>query len=70
MATKYMLCRLPDSISHKTILIPIVSALMIACASERPVVSGQQIEPSFHEKVVECSKIADRSERDRCLYGN
>lgn len=61
--------RLLDMVSFKTTLIAIVSALMIACASERPVTSDQPIEPSFHEKVVACSKIADRGERDRCLYG-
>jgi len=64
-----MLCRLLASFSRRTILIPIISALMTACASEQPVVSDQPIEPSFQEKVTECSKIADRSERDRCLYG-
>jgi len=59
-----------DSMSPKTILIPVFSALMMACASDRQVVSDQAVEPPFQEKVMECSKIADRSERDRCLYGN
>ena len=64
-----MLSRLPDTISRKTILIPVVSVLLIACASKQPMDGDQAIEPSFQEKVTECSKIADRSERDRCLYG-
>jgi hypothetical protein len=67
---KFMLSRLLKSISHRTVLIPIVSALMVACASEQPVAGDQPIEPSFQEKVTECSKIGDRGERDRCLYGN
>ena len=64
-----MLCRLLASFSHRTILISIISALMMACASEQPVVSDQATEPPFQDKVMECSKIADRGERDRCLYG-
>ena len=56
--------------SLKMILIMVVSTFMTACAPEQPDVSDQVIEPSFQEKVTECSKIADRSARDRCLYGN
>jgi len=69
-AMKPMLCRSHNLMSRKTILILIFSALLTACASERQVASDQPIEKSFHAKVAECSKIADRSERDRCLYGN
>lgn len=63
-------CRLLESIFHRSILIPVVSVLLVACASEQPVVSDQPVGPSHQETVAECSKIADRSERDRCLYGN
>lgn len=65
-----MFIRLVDSVFHKSFLIPIISALMMACASEQPVVNDQPIEPSFQERVAECSMIADRTERDLCLYGN
>jgi len=65
-----MFSRLLNSISYRTILIPVVSALMIACASEQTIDSDQPVEPSFQEKIMECSKIGDRGERDRCLYGN
>jgi len=61
--------RLHGSGFYKSILILVGSALMIACASEQPLVSDQPVEPSFQEKVSECARIADRSERDRCLYG-
>jgi len=64
-----MLSRILELILHRTILIPIVSAFMIACASEEPLRTDQPVEPSFQEKVSECSKIGDRGERDRCLYG-
>ena len=67
---KFMFIRLVNSISHKSISIAVMSALMIACASEQSVVSDQPIEPSFQERVTECSKIADRTERDHCLHGN
>jgi hypothetical protein len=67
---KSMLSRLLLSISYRTVLILIVLALMVACATEQPVAGDQPIEPSFQERVTECSKIGDRGERDRCLYGN
>ena len=47
-----------------------VLLLLLACASDRTVDSDQPIEPTFQERVAECSKIADRSERNRCLYDN
>ena len=55
---------------YKTILILIVLALSVACSSHQYDENDQPIEPSFQERVTECSKIADRSERDRCLYGD
>ena len=64
-----MLSRLLETISYRTVLIPIVLALMVACATEQPVADDQPIDPSFQERVTECSKIGDRGERDRCLYG-
>lgn len=65
-----MSSRLFESGSYKVILIAAVSALLVACANERYRDSDQPVEPSFQERVTECSKIADRSERDRCLYGD
>jgi hypothetical protein len=65
-----MLSRLLESISYRTVLIPVVLAIIVACATEQPVAGDQPIEPSFQEKVTQCSKIGDRGERDRCLYGN
>jgi hypothetical protein len=62
--------RLLDPNSYKTILTMCFSTLMIACAGQQQTDNDQVIEPSFQERVTECSKIADRSERDRCLYGN
>jgi hypothetical protein len=56
--------------NYRTIFILVLSALMMACASEQKDTGDQPIEPSFQERVTECSKIADRGERDRCLYGN
>jgi len=53
------------SFSKKAILVAMLSGLMTACATEPTV----EVEPSFHDKVADCSKVADRSERDRCLYG-
>ena len=67
---KFMFIRLVNSISHKLTLIPIISVLMMACSSEQPIRSDQPIETTYQEKVSECSVIADRSERDRCLHGN
>ncbi len=64
-----MLYQLLELISHRTALILIISMLMIACATEQPVAGDQPVEPSFQESVMECSKIGDRGERDRCLYG-
>ncbi len=64
-----MFSRLLETISYRTVLIPIVLALMVACATEQPVAGDQPIDPSFQERVTECSKIGDRGERDRCLYG-
>jgi hypothetical protein len=65
-----MLCRLSDSNSQRVILILMISALMVACAGKRPIADDQPREPTYQELVTQCSKIADRSERDRCLYGN
>jgi len=64
-----MLVQLLESNTPRMALIPVVSALMIACASEQPLIEDQPIEPSFQEKVSECSNIGDRGERNRCLYG-
>ena len=55
--------------SRSTVVLLVVSALMMACATEEPLVTEQPVEPSFQEKIMECSKIGDRGERDRCLYG-
>ena len=55
--------------SRSTLVLLVVSALMMACATEEPLVTEQPVEPSFQEKIMECSKIGDRGERDRCLYG-
>jgi len=55
---------------YRTILTLIVLTLMVACTGHRPSESDQQPEPSFQERVTQCSKIADRSERDHCLYGH
>jgi len=52
-----------------TVVMLVFSVLIMACASEAPLVSDQPVEPSFQEKVMDCSKIGDRGERDRCLYG-
>jgi len=65
---KPMLNRLLNSAPHRTVLVLMVSALLMACANNRQTESDLAIEPSFQERVTECSKIADRSERDRCLY--
>jgi hypothetical protein len=65
-----MLCRLSDLNSQRAILILIISALMVACAGKQPDADDQPREPTYQELVTHCSKIADRSERDRCLYGN
>jgi len=64
-----MLFRVLDSFSCKKILLAPMATLLMACAGEPPVVSDQPFEQPFQEKVMECSKIADRSERDRCMYG-
>jgi len=56
--------------AYKTILILIVLAFTVGCSSHQYDENGQPNEPSFQERVTECSKIADRSERDRCLYGD
>ena len=39
----------------------IVTVLLTACVSENPV------EQSTHGKLADCSKIADRGERTRCI---
>jgi len=70
MAMKPMLIGLQNSISIKITLTLLVSILMVACASNQYDENDEPIEPSFQEKVTQCSKIADRSERDRCLYDN
>ncbi len=64
-----MLYQLLESISHRTALTLIISMLMVACATEQPVAGDQPVEPPFQESVMECSKISDRGERNRCLYG-
>jgi len=64
-----MLIHVPVSFSRITILM-MVSTLLMACASEQPVVSDQPVEPAYPDKVMDCSKIADRGERNRCLYEN
>lgn len=65
-----MKCRLLGSNFYKIILILMISALLMACAGQQAADPDQPIEPTFQEKVTQCSKIADRSERDRCLYGH
>jgi len=65
---KPILRRLHNLVSYKTVLVLTGSALMMACASNPQYENDQEVEPSFQERVTECSKIADRSERDRCLY--
>jgi outer membrane biogenesis lipoprotein LolB len=64
-----MLRRSPRSIYRRAILVLLAPILLAACAAERPDMSAEPYEPSFQEKVAECSKIADRGERNRCLYG-
>lgn len=54
---------------RKMAVMLVISALLMACATEAPLVTDQPVEPSFQEKVSECSRIGDRGERDRCLYG-
>ena len=54
---------------RKMAVMLVISALLMACATEAPVVTDQPVEPSFQERVSECSKIGDRGERNRCLYG-
>lgn len=66
---KPLLKRLHNSVSYKTVLVLTGSALMVACGTNPQYENDQKVEPSFQEKVTECSKINDRSERDRCLYG-
>lgn len=67
-AMKPMLNHFLNSATQRAVLLLMVSALMMACANNRQTESDLAIEPSFQERVTECSKIADRSERDRCLY--
>jgi outer membrane biogenesis lipoprotein LolB len=59
---------LTNSTFPRAIPLLLASMLLAACAGERPA-NDQPYEPSFQEKLAECSKIADRSERNRCLYG-
>ena len=66
---KPLLKRLHNSVSYKTVLVLTGSALMVACGTNPQYENDQKVEPSFQEKVTECSKITDRGERDRCLYG-
>jgi hypothetical protein len=56
-------------ISRKVILAVLTPILVAACATER-YANDQPYEPSFQEKLAECSKIADRGERNCCLYGD
>lgn len=46
-----------------------VALLATGCATEQTADEWPEEVP-FTMKVAECSRIADRSERDRCLYGN
>ena len=55
---------------RKAFMVALASILAVACAGQQPATDDQPYEPTFQEKVAECSKIADRSERDHCLYGN
>jgi len=66
---KSMFSVITRSNSRMTVVMLVFSVLIMACASEAPLVSDQPVEPSFQEKVMDCSKIGDRGERDRCLYG-
>lgn len=61
---------LHHSIVQRRFLMAFVLTFLVACASERQLASGEPVESSFKEKLAECSMIADRSERNRCLYGN
>ena len=65
-----MHCRFPESYRLKTILVVVILLLSVACAGKQAANGEQPIEPTFQEKVSECSRIADRSERNRCLYGD
>lgn len=49
--------------------LPLAMVLLSGCAGEQTRKDDTPIEPTFQEKVSECSKIADRAERNRCLYG-
>ena len=57
---------LHSSVMLKIIMTIVIAMVLTACASKQ----DQPIEPPFQEKVSECSRIADRSERNRCLYGD
>ena len=41
-------------------MLPVVATLLMACSS-------QPVETPFITKISECSRIADRSERTRCI---
>jgi hypothetical protein len=57
------------STHRKVILVALASVVAAACTGQRPDANEQPYEPTFQEKVADCSKIADSSERNRCLYG-
>ncbi len=57
---------LHSSIMLKIIMTIAVAAFLMGCAGDQ----DKPVEPPFQEKVSECSRIADRSERNRCLYGD
>jgi len=53
--------KLASLVSRNTILLLAITTLMIACVSDQPV------DHTVHEKLADCAKIADRSERTRCI---
>jgi hypothetical protein len=61
--------RLPIPARFKISTVLLIPLLAAACASGQRALNDEPYEPSFQERVAECSKIADRSERNRCLYG-
>lgn len=50
-------------------LLLIVTLLLGACATEPVDTDPKAHERSWQEKIHLCSKISNRSERDRCMYG-
>lgn len=64
-----MFSEIVRSNSRNSVVTLVAAILIVACATEAPLIEDQPVEPSFQERIMECSKIGDRGERDRCLYG-